>query len=209
MENRNFNDALGLGAWLGRKQAFGLLAGKCSAADAECLRKMRDERKYRSLGMNWDDFCRTHIGISRGTVDKIIKLLEEFGPQYFELSAVVRITPEEYRRIAPAITRDGVAHRGRLLEIAMDNAAELSAAVQELQREAAPPRDPDPASAAFDRSLERARKAMQGALETYTRFGAERLDTAARMRLANHLRELSSAILRISCEQFEAARAPQ
>ena len=28
-----------LGEWMGRKQAFSSLAGRCSAADAECLRQ--------------------------------------------------------------------------------------------------------------------------------------------------------------------------
>ena len=29
-----------LGQWMGRKQAFSGLAGRCSATDAECLRKI-------------------------------------------------------------------------------------------------------------------------------------------------------------------------
>jgi len=36
-----------LGTWIGRKQAFATIAGGCSAADAECLRQMRDQRTYR------------------------------------------------------------------------------------------------------------------------------------------------------------------
>jgi len=43
---------------MGRKQAFASLAGGCSAADAECLRQMREQRKYRALGLTWAEFCK-------------------------------------------------------------------------------------------------------------------------------------------------------
>src|SRR5262249_13199135 len=48
-----------LGNWMGRREAFGLMAGRCSAADAECLRRMRDDRSYRDLNCSWEDFCTT------------------------------------------------------------------------------------------------------------------------------------------------------
>ena len=34
---------LDLGAWLGRHQAFGMIANRCTAADAECLKTIRDQ----------------------------------------------------------------------------------------------------------------------------------------------------------------------
>jgi len=37
-----------LGQWLGRKQAFGLIAGKTAAADVECLRRIRDGNLFRA-----------------------------------------------------------------------------------------------------------------------------------------------------------------
>ena len=37
-----------LGTWLGRRQAFGLMAGKAAAADVDCLRQIRDTRMYKS-----------------------------------------------------------------------------------------------------------------------------------------------------------------
>jgi hypothetical protein len=47
---------LEVGTWLGRHQAFGLIANKCSAADAACLRQIRDSRRagvdYRT-GETW------------------------------------------------------------------------------------------------------------------------------------------------------------
>lgn len=192
MEPNKLNDVLGLGAWLGRKQAFGLLAGKCSAADAECLKRMRDEKKYRSLGLNWADFCRTHVGVSRAAADKIIRLLEEFGPKYFELSAVVRITPEEYRRIAPSVTDGGVEHRGRLLPIAVDNASELSEAVEELRRESDSPAAPP------QTALDRARKAHRAAVESFERAAALRPSGAARQNLLAELGSASAELSRVA-----------
>ena len=37
---------LELGIMLGQRRAFGMVAGRCSAAQAECLRKIRDEKTY-------------------------------------------------------------------------------------------------------------------------------------------------------------------
>jgi len=82
------DDVYELGTWIGRRQAFASIAGSCSAADAECLRRVRDRKQYRALGMNWDDFCQKRIGINRRTAEQIIRRLEEFGPQYFTLAQV-------------------------------------------------------------------------------------------------------------------------
>jgi hypothetical protein len=37
---------LKLGIMLGQRRAFGLVADRCSAAQAECLRQVRDEKTY-------------------------------------------------------------------------------------------------------------------------------------------------------------------
>jgi hypothetical protein len=58
---------LELGVALGRSHTFGLVAGRCSAAQA----------------------------------DRIIRLLEEFGPTFFELSQMIRIPAGTFRAIAP------------------------------------------------------------------------------------------------------------
>jgi hypothetical protein len=169
MEKKQLTETLDLGAWLGRKQAFSLLAGKCSAADAECLRNLKAQKAYKALCRSWEEFCRKHVGVSRSAAEKTISLLNEFGPQYFELSAVVRMTPEEYRRIAPAVTRDGVQHGGRLLEISMDNAPALSEAVEDLRQKTealivAVPEDD------FDKSFDRARRSVRAAVEGLRRL---------------------------------------
>jgi hypothetical protein len=74
---------LTLGSWLGRHQAFGLIANRCTAADAECLKTMKDSGEYRKLGLTWEGFCKQHAGVSRVYADRLIGHLDEFGANYF------------------------------------------------------------------------------------------------------------------------------
>ncbi len=39
--------------WIGRSQAFGFVANQCSAAQAECIRMIRDTNAYRSTAPTW------------------------------------------------------------------------------------------------------------------------------------------------------------
>ena len=100
---------LELGTWLGRHQAFGLIANKCSAADAECLREIRENKHYRALGLTWEEFCSRHTGIDRKTADRIVERLEEFGEAYFNLSQLIPIQPARFRRAG--VQRDRQHHR--------------------------------------------------------------------------------------------------
>ena len=127
-------DMIELGTWMGRKQAFALIAGRCSAADAECIRQLRSCKTYRSLGLNWDRFCRERLGISRSTADLIVRQLEELGPAYFALSQILRLTADEYRRIASAISGEKLLHAGEEIPIEAGNASRLSAAIDEMRR---------------------------------------------------------------------------
>src|SRR5258708_25728087 len=93
-------ELLSLGTWLGRRQAFGMIANRCTAADAECLKAMRDSGEYKRLGLSWDDFCEKKAGISRRHAGRLIKHLEEFGSNYFRLSELMEISHATYRLIA-------------------------------------------------------------------------------------------------------------
>ena len=130
-------DAVDLGTWMGRKQAFSLMAGRCSAADAECIRKLRGDRTYRTLGLNWDKFCRERLGISRSNADSIVRQLEEFGPAFFTLAQVMHITADEYRRISSAVTGEKLLHAGEEIPIEAENAPRLAAAIEDMRRQRA------------------------------------------------------------------------
>lgn len=127
-------DGFELGTWLGRRQAFGMMAGKTAAADAECLRQIRDRKLYKSKSPNWDEFCTRHIGASRANVNRVIRYLEEFGPEFFELSQLTRIPPEAYRGIAPHVSKDGLHLDGEVIAIVQENSERVSQAVAELRK---------------------------------------------------------------------------
>jgi len=136
MDATNLEDAVDLGAWLGRKQAFSGMAGRCSAADAHCLLRLREGKKYKAFGLTWDAFCTARLGISRSLADKTIRLLEEFGETYFHLAGLIPIAPEDYRLIAGSVSAEGVEHAGEAIPIAPHNAVKLAEAVGKLRRQA-------------------------------------------------------------------------
>src|ERR1700682_5141763 len=102
---------LELGIMLGQRRAFGLIAGRCSAAQAECLRKVRDEKTYLKFATTWAGFCPAQLKIGKRTADRAIALLKKHGTLYFETAALTGITPAEFERIAQAIQPDGI-HAG-------------------------------------------------------------------------------------------------
>jgi hypothetical protein len=128
---------LDLGIALGQNHAFGLIAGKCSAAQAETLRRIREEKQYLKFAPRWDEFCQQFVGMNRSNVDHMIQLLEEFGPNYFAVSQLTRISAEMYREIAPAVKDGTLEFKGEVIELAPENARQVTRAVAELRREAA------------------------------------------------------------------------
>jgi len=134
------NDVLDLGLVIGQNQAFGLIAGRCSAAQAETLRRLREEEKYKRVSPRWRDFCAQYLKINGKEADRIIQYFEEFGSQFFEVSQLTRISPETYREIAPSI-QDGKLHLdGEAIELIEGNAAKVSAAVDRFRRAKRPKR---------------------------------------------------------------------
>ena len=123
---------LDLGVVLGQNHAFGLIAGRCSAAQAECLRRLCEEKLYRRCTERWDDFCPRYLKISRSETDRTIKLWEEFGSAYFELSQLTRVSPETFRAIARAIQDGALHYQGEVIALSPANSRKVAAAVAEL-----------------------------------------------------------------------------
>lgn len=136
---------LHLGTLLGRRQAFSLIAGRCSAADAACLRQIRDQKSYRSLKLGWKQFCSEQVGMSHTHANRLIGYLDEFGPEYFDLAQLTGISPDEYRTIAPAVKDQAIHYDGQVIALLPENTEKLTAAVSELRRAA--PRTPTAAPA--------------------------------------------------------------
>lgn len=127
-------DALDLGQVLGQNQTFGMIAGHCSAAQAVTLRRLHDAEKFKLLTPRWRDFCAQYLKISGAEADRILHCLEEFGPRYFELTQLVRISPETYRAIAPALREGALEMSGDAIDLTAENSGKLAAAVAELRR---------------------------------------------------------------------------
>jgi hypothetical protein len=133
-----------LGKVVGQQEAFGLVAGRCSAAAAAALRRIREERIYKASGLSWHEFCPRHLGISRTQADRLIGQFEEFGPEFFELTQLTRIPPDAYRAIAHAVKDRQIHWQGEAIALIPENSARVAAAVAGL-REAARPAAPVPA----------------------------------------------------------------
>lgn len=100
-----------LGIQLGQRRSFAVVSGRCTAAHAETLRKIRDEKLYRTYTTSWEAYCGPHLKITRRHADRLIAQLNEFGPAYFEIAAMAGLTPEQYRAIEPCI-RENALHLG-------------------------------------------------------------------------------------------------
>jgi hypothetical protein len=161
------NPVFELGTWVGRRQAFGLIASKCSAADAECLKQIRESKRHKSTGSNWEEFCPRYLGLSRAHADRIIQQLEEFGSAYFELSQIVRIPEQAYRAISVAVSDHAIEYNGERIPISKENGSRIAEVVA-LLRHAAQQRN---AKSPAHQNLRGIRKGLDGCFERLAAMG--------------------------------------
>jgi len=147
MQERNidvpleFAEVLETGVLLGRNQSFGVVAGRCSAAQAESLLRLRESKCYLRLARTWKEFCPQFLKMSSSQVDRIIHCWQEFGPAFFELQRLISISPTVYRSIEPAM-KDGAIHfNEEAIALEPANSEKVVAAVAELRR-SLPPKQP-------------------------------------------------------------------
>jgi hypothetical protein len=172
-------EALDLGTWMGRRQSLATVAGVCSAADAKCLRTMREQKKYRKLGITWEQFCKERLGISRSWADQIIRLDEELGPMYFTFAQVTGTTPEQFRKLRPAISGQALLHAGESIPIDAEHAPRLAIAVEELTR-----KEPKPTPAVdADRAVDRVERWLDSAVQQLDHLREAKLSPDNRQRL--------------------------
>jgi len=123
------------GAQMGRQQALALIASKCSAAQAQVLKEIKESRAYEDFGLTWPEFCQTHVGLCRERVDALIRRFDEFGEAYFRLSRIAHISPETYRQLEPKVEEDTVSIDGEQIELTLPNAVRIRAAIRKLRAE--------------------------------------------------------------------------
>jgi hypothetical protein len=194
-EKQKVDDALEVGTWLGRRQAFSIVAGRCSAADAQSLRELRESKKYKELGLTWEDCCKQHAGIARSSAELIIRNLEEFGPDYFVIAQVTGISANDYRRIQGSVRNHALIHGGEEIPLQVENAQRLAIAVDTLRREtAATPAEPADAAAEAARSFAKAERAVRTALAEFDKLRSMPLDQDGRTRLQGVIDETTGAL---------------
>jgi hypothetical protein len=188
-----------LGFALGQNHTFGLLAGRCSAAQAQGIRRLREERVYRRCCEKWDDFCPKYLKMSRGEADRTVRLLEEFGPAYFELSQLTRISATTFRAIAPAVSDGVLRHNGEAIALTPENSQKVAAAVAEM-RSALPKKSvgsSEPEQDTLRRIQDSARRCAEGLAELDKISRDEHLGTM-RIHLRNELTRLRDQMLRVA-----------
>jgi hypothetical protein len=161
-----------MGILLGQNHAFALIAGRCSAAQAAAIRRLRNEKLYRSVTAKWSDFCPKHLKMSKRSADQIIALFDEFGPAYFEVAQITRVSPETYRAIQPSIQDGALHHDGHAIALIEANAQQVAAAVAQMRQSKS--RAPEPG---IQERLKALHLRCIGISEEFSRLGAER-DTA-------------------------------
>jgi hypothetical protein len=154
------NDDLQLGKLLGAREAFGMVAGRCSAADATILRDIRDGKKYLNHAPTWDEFCEKHLHISKGHANRLIRYLNDLGPNYFTLAQLTHITPDEFRKIRAHMTDNGLEYGGEAIALIEQNTERLTSAVSAL-RQSDPPTVADTWQCKLDAVEERVFKALR------------------------------------------------
>ncbi len=178
-----------LGRWMGRRDAFGQVAGRCSAAEIESLRQIHDGRLYQSLNYTWEEFCSQNLKVSARTVDRELAYLRRFGPAFFVLRQLARISAPEYAAIAGCITEDGVQLNGEVIALNSENSEELAGAVKALL-ERNPPVEAAPAAAPI--TFEAAMQRFRAASETLRSFG-DQLDRRRAQAVAAEFTKLFTA----------------
>ena len=183
---------LEVGTWIGRHQAFGLIANKCSAADAACLREIRDNKHYRALGLTWDEFCSRHTGVDRRTADRLVEQLDEFGEAYFNLSQLMPIKIPVYRELASNVTGNILELDGQKIPITPEHAPQIIDAVRELRSR-------------LDREQSKSRIPFSAMLNRLDLCHSE-LAGAIRRGLSDSDRTLLIALLTDAIDRFEEAQ---
>lgn len=108
---------------IGRHQALGAMAGMVTASWAQTLKQLRDSQAHKLFDLERDRFCAVHLNMSRQTADRIIADQEEFGPTYFNLNQIVRVSRDRFRMIAGRVTADGALDiGGEVVAITKQNA---------------------------------------------------------------------------------------
>ncbi len=184
-----------LGAWIGRGQAFSFVANHCSAAQAECLSRIRKDGLYKALNLTWDEFCTRHAGASRAHVDEIIRRLEEFGAAYFRLSEIIRISPQSYGAMQATVKGEAIEVGGESIPITPENAPRIRQAIGAIRAEL---RQTQAAQARYSLGVSQLQARLDACFEDMSSLSRRPLDVGERAALQGLLRYTFSKLKRLA-----------
>lgn len=185
-------DVFKLGTWLGRQQALGLVAGRCTFAELECLAEVYENKLYLALEPTWEDYCRNRLSISRRTAERLLRTYRDQGPLLARLNCFNRIKPKEYVLFAALLSEDGLSYDGEIIGLEPQNAPGLAQAVQAIRERSAPaPIDPQ------TRAFARAEKLVQAAVAQFTTLESMDLGQEGKLKLTAAVQSARDQIDRI------------
>jgi hypothetical protein len=183
-------------------RAFQVVAGCCSVAHAESLRRLRENKLYKSRCGTWEEFCPKYLGLSKAFANRAIRALEEFGAAFFELAELIRITPEEFRAVAPFV-KGKFFHAGReSIALLPENAGKLAAAVEKLRQRAPRPARKNPPSSPLSpvKLLERQCGELTTEFRRLASLTGSKAQNVDRVHLATVLRQTLGMLGRIELD---------
>jgi hypothetical protein len=184
-----------LGAWIGRGQAFSFVANHCSAAQAECLARIREDGLYKALNLTWEEFCTRHAGVNRAHADEIIRRLEEFGAAYFRLSEIIRISPRSYRDLPVTVKAEAIEIGGESIPLTPENALRIRHAIGALRAEL---RSTQAAQARYSLGITQLQARLDAWFEDLSSLSRRPLDVGERAALQGPIRYSFNKIKRLA-----------
>jgi hypothetical protein len=186
-----------LGFVLGQNHTFGFVAGRCSAAQVQLIRRLREQKLYKQCCEKWDDFCPRYLNMCRAEADRAIRLLDEFGPSYFELSQITRVSPAVFRAIAPAVSNGVLHHKGEVIALTSENSRKVAAAVAEM-RSALPKAKEVPPETDMTKRIQTAADRCAETLSELEKILRENDRGIVRVQIRAELHRLNDQILRMA-----------
>jgi len=196
-------ELLRLGEVPGENHSFGLLSGRCSAAQAdsvarsEALLRIRESRLYLRCASSWKAFCPEFVHISGTQADRIIRMWQLHGPAIFDLKQLVRISSEDYRAVEPFIQENALHFNDEAIELDPQNSQKIADAVAGLCRSLPPKEKPAPTVLERLASLDKQCKAIVSEFQSIANLKCQGED---RLRLELTLNCASAALQQIESQ---------
>lgn len=160
----------------------------------DAMRRMRDRNSIWASPPTWGTRCPKVVKMTGRNANRLIAVLNEHGPGYFDLAQLTGITPEAYRAIAPAVQSDGIHMDGKVIALIPENAEKAAEAVARLQAQAEAGRRPRHGEASQLVAVERRGRQFAGACASLAAAG---LSTSHKETLLKAILEVRVELMRI------------